>query len=409
MKTIAILLPFLAASAVMAADPRPVVESFAPGQIYREPEHDAPPTVSRMFVRHVDASAAKSSNSRVTLPATGDSGMIVLLLPLTPGGGTHRATATLRTPQGDALRSGDNGSSARGIQRFAVDAAEGLGITVPSGEQEVLHIDRAAAAAYSLSDIQLPADASGMLVVAGEPDSALTMTTTTGPLSHMPGQPVTLQATLRDGDGVVTGAHVIAHLAPSSARTGTIETEVALFDDGTHGDRVANDGVYSASVATLGNEPGFWRARYDASGTTPRGVEFARTGSNEIMNERASARMSNVQSAIDGESLHITANVQVAEPGQYRYDVVVASRRDGSGERRGLAWGEAMRVLDRGTSQLSLDVPVSLLGGAKAEELFLDVRLLSLDVMGLADRITIAPRDERDAAHTAMQREAAQP
>lgn len=393
MKAIAILLPLLSAATLLAADPRPVVEAFPAGATYREPERDAPPATSRMFVKHLAAAAAANG---LSLPATGDGGMIILLLPVTKNGATERATATLRTPTGDALRSGDAGSDSRGIRRFAVDAAEGLGIAA-SRDQEVIHVARTAAAPYALSDVRLPAGATGMLVVVGEPESALTMTTTAGPLSRMPGQPVTLRATLRDGSDAVTGAHVVAHLAPSGASEFK-NAAVELFDDGLHGDGAKDDGLYAATLDELpSNEAGFWRASYDASGISARGVEFARTGSSELMNERASASLEprSVRATIDGDVLRISATANVAIAGNYRYDVIVASRRDATGERRGIASGEAMRTLDRGAAQLALDVPLSMLGGASANDLFLDVRLLNLDVLGVAGRVTVLPAGER--------------
>lgn len=398
MKKLAILLPLLTASTLLAADPRPVVEAFPAGATYREPERDAPPATSRMFVKELDGAAAANG---VALPATGDGGMIILLLPVAKDGGTARATATLRTPTGDALRSGDAGSDARGLRRFAVDAAEGLGITAASGDQEVIHVARTAAAPYALNDVRLPAGASGMLVVVGEPESAMAMTTTAGPLSRMPGQPVTLRAELRDGSEAVTGAHVVAHLAPSG-RAGSV-ADVELFDDGAHGDGAKDDGLYAASLAELpSNEPGFWRARYDASGTTARGVEFARSGSNELMNERASAKLDgrSIRAAIDGDVVRITAAADVASAGQYRYDVIVASRRDATGQRRGLAAGQAMRLLDRGPAALALEFPRALLGDADVDDLFLDVRLLNVDAMGVAGRAVVVPAAERREAAT---------
>ena len=366
MKRLAILL--LIAMPMFAADPAPQFGVFEPGSVYREPERNAPPAVSRMFVRAVDAKMAADG---VDLPATGG-GMIILTMPLSKRGG--RVSATLRTPTGDTLRSSERGSAARGLRRFAsVDAAEGLGINIPADAQEVIHVERTEAARYHLSDLS-----GAMLVVAGEPDSALTMTTTAGPLSRAAGQPVTLHATLRDGDAPVTGARVVARLA---APNGVAGDSIALADLG--------NGEYETVVNDLPSaEAGFCTARYDAEGTTARGVEFARSGSNEIMNERGAARLRarSVHAAIDGDVLHVTAAADVAEAGRYRFDVIVASSRDARGERLGIAWGEAERTLDRGAAQLALDVP---LHGAGAKGVFVDVRLLSLDAVGVAGRATV--------------------
>lgn len=389
MKAITILLPLLSAATMFGATSQAVIQPFEQGQSYHEPERDSPPATSRMFVRKVDANSVRNG---VALPATGNGGMIILLLPMTSSGGTDRGMATLHTPTGDALAAGDRGSNARGLRRFAVDAAEGLGITVPSGDQEVIHVENTAAGMYTLRDIRMPSNAAGMLVVAGEPESTLTMTTVAGPLSRMAGQPVTLRATLHDGVEPVAGSRVIANLAPADAASAGMDVE--LFDDGTHGDGAKNDGVYAATVAELpSTRAGFWRVRYDASGMNAAGVEFARTGSSEFMNERPSARLAagNVSVAVVGDTLRVTSDIDVAIAGNYRYDVIVASRADAAGERRGLAAGQELHALATGDAKLSLDFPLSMLGGAKLEELFLDVRLLSLDVMGLAGRVTVEP------------------
>jgi len=371
MKRIATILFALVAAPLFAADPAAVVGTFEPGSIYREPERNAPPAVSRMFVRAVDA---KTAAEGVDVPATGG-GLIILTLPLSKNGG--RVSATLRTPAGDVLRSSE--TSARGMQRFSsIDAAESLGINVSAESQEVIHVDHTEAARYRLTDIS-----AATLVVAGEPDSTLTMTTTVGPLSRMAGEPVTLHATLRDGDAPVAGAHVVAHLvAPNGADGGAID----LADNGR--------GEYEAIVNDLPSATaGFWSVRYDSEGTTARGVAFARTGSSELMNERGAARLlgRTVHATVDGNVLHVTARADVRDAGRYRFDVIAASAADAGGDRHGIAWGEAERTLDSGPALLSIDVPLP----ANSDARFVDVRLLTLDTIGVAGRVGIEIR-QRD-------------
>jgi hypothetical protein len=65
--------------------------------------------------------------------------------------------------------------------------------------------------------------------------------------------------------------------------------------------------------------------------------------------------------------------------GNYRLDVLVADR-DGNA----LSWGEGARRLDAGPGTLTMEVPL----GTAGEDLFVDVRLLSLDAPGVAGRIT---------------------
>jgi len=319
---------------------------FAPGETYAAPERNAPPATSRMFVRAADGQG-------VDLPASGQGGMIVVV------NDREQKSAKLRTPAGD--------SASRNVSRFAVDA-EG---------HEVLHIDNPIAGRYHVSGIS-----AGALVIAAEPDSRLTMTTTVGPLSRNAGDPVTLHAELRDGDDAVAGAQVVAHLTTPDGKDGD---SIALADKG--------NGVYEALVAELPSRAnGFWSVRYDADGVTNHGVEFARTGSNQFMNERAGARLGNVHARVDGNTLHVTASADVLEAGHYRFDVIVASRGEQRGERLGVAWGESAQTLDARTNQLSIDIPLS---GERASDLFLDVRLLNLDSMGVAGRVTTFALDAR--------------
>jgi hypothetical protein len=63
-----------------------------------------------------------------------------------------------------------------------------VGIDLPAGEQEVLHVMKTVAASYRI-DVDVPA-----LVVAAEPDSPIAMETWVTPLSRQPGEPVTLFA-----------------------------------------------------------------------------------------------------------------------------------------------------------------------------------------------------------------------
>jgi hypothetical protein len=290
-----------------------------------------------MFVRAADGQG-------VDLPATGQGGMIVVV-----NDRQQKAGAKLRTPTGDSTS--DN--TFAGVQRFAVDA-EG---------HEVLHIDAPIAGRYHVNGVH-----SGAVVIAAEPDSALTMTTTVGPLSRMAGDAITLHATLRDGNDTVAGAQVVAHL---TSPDGKESDSIALRDKG--------NGEYETTIADVpSNVAGFWSVRYDADGVSNRGVEFARTGSNQFMNERPTAHLGMLHSQKNGDTLHVSVNANVIESGRYRLDVIVATK-----ERTGIAWGESQLTLDPGAKTLSIDIP-----GVAENDLFLDVRLLNLDSMGVAGRVT---------------------
>src|SRR5436190_10304462 len=100
-----------------------VTGRFAPGEQYVEPERNAPPATSRMFVRAADGQG-------VDLPATGQGGMIVVV-----NDRQQTSGAKLRTPAGD--------STSPSIQRFAVDA----------DGHEVLHIDKPVAGRYHVNGV----------------------------------------------------------------------------------------------------------------------------------------------------------------------------------------------------------------------------------------------------------------
>jgi len=346
MKRMAILLTLLFVAPLFG---QTATGRFTPGERYVEPERNAPAATSRMFVRVSDGQG-------VDLPATGDGGGMIVVVNDPRGA----AAAMLRTPSGN--------TSSQSVQRFSVD----------SKGQDVLHVDRTMAGRYRVTGI-----GSGVTVIASEPDSRLTMTTTVGPLSRTAGQPVTFSATLRDGETPVSGARVVARL---TAPGGVAGDAIVLADRG--------NGEYSATVNDLPSATsGFWTARYDADGVTSQGVEFARTGSNDFMNERASARLGTVRAKVTGDTLHVTASADVLTPGRYRFDVIVATTRDAAGERHGIAWGEAERTLDAGNAQLTIDIP-----GVSNDDVFLDVRLLSLDAMGVAGRVVVLPAVEKQAS-----------
>ncbi|HET8797080.1 MAG TPA: hypothetical protein VFO89_05320, partial [Thermoanaerobaculia bacterium] len=214
-------LALAAAPGLLAADH---TGRFAAGTKYEAPPAHAPASVSRMFVKSLERGAGA-----VELPASGDSGMIIWAIPARTAPGSAKIATRLRTPDGAVLDTADRGSAARGVQRFVLEAAEteALGIG-GGGAHEVVHIEQAAAATYEL-EVEMPDDVAGVLVVAAEPDSALTMSTWAAPLSRQPGQPVTLHAELRRGDAAVEGATVVARLASPNGKT---FAPIALADRG---------------------------------------------------------------------------------------------------------------------------------------------------------------------------------
>lgn len=367
MKRTLILALLLIPAALFASD-ADRTGTFPAGERYEPPADHAPAATSRMYVR-----ALTRDKAALELPASGDSSMLVWTI---PSNGAKPLGARLKTPTGAVLRPTESGSIERGLRRFRFDGAE-VGIDVPRGLHEVLHVMRSVAANYHL-DVEMPGDLEGALVVVAEPESAITLESWVAPLSRQPGQPVSLYASLRDGQSPVRGARVTARLAPGSGIAGD---SIVLSD--------AGDGVYTATVNELPSTPGVWQARFEATGETAEGVRFARTGSGEFIAERGAARLraESVRAVRIDDFLRVTASVDVSVAGMYRFDVIVAGAPGDGGSRPALAWGEGMRRLSLGANTLSLDIPVDAAG-----ELRLDVRLLGMDEMGVAGRAEIDVR-----------------
>lgn len=354
MKTTLTLATLLLAPALFAADQS---GRFEPGTPYEAPAAHAPKNVSRMFVKSVPRTAKGAS---VDVPAAGGSGMILWMIPA----GGHSVAARVTTPSGAVLQPADRGSVERGLRRFRIDATETAELDLPRGAHEVVHVMETVPATYRV-DLDLPRDAAGATVVAAEPDSAIVLSSWAAPLSRQPHQPVTLHAEVRDGENGISGLRVTARLASPS---GTAFDTIALTDRG--------DGVYEATLAELpANVPGAWQVRFDAEGETAQGVRFARTGAGELVAERGAARLGAIRTLADGNALRVTAEVTVHIAGNYRFDVLAAANG------MSLGWAEGVRQLEVGTTTLTIDLPLD----AKPD--LLDVRLLSLDTIGVADRV----------------------
>jgi len=337
-KTLLLLLSL--APAAFAAD---VTGRFDAGTRYQQPEAHAPAQVSRMFVRTVPKSGS------IELPATGPGGMLIWTI------GPESVRTRLRTPTGAMLAPTDRGSIERGLRRFE------------EGADEVLHVMRTTPASYLL-DVEGSAT-----IVAAEPDSMLTLSTWAAPLSRQPGQPVTLHAELRDGETPLLGAKVRARLASPNGRT---FESVSLVDRG--------NGMYEVTLADLpAHVPGAWQVLFDAEGANTNGVRFARTGSGELVAERGAARLGGIRTEVVADVLRISVDTDVVLGGAYRFDVIVADRSGNA-----LAWAEGARRLNVGATSLEIEIPLADLAGIAVEDLFLDARLLGLDTMGVAGRVT---------------------
>lgn len=378
----------LSSAVVFGAEPGTVTGSFAAGERLSAPETQAPAHVSRM---HVTTVTPLAGSATVEIPVTGGSGVLVWTLPVAPAGSDAKVASSLRAPGGRRLERGELGSSEEGIRRFAFADPELADQGLPrADEQEVLHVAKAEPGIYRL-ELNAPSEATAVVVVAAEPESALTLSTWAGPLSRQEGEPVTLHAELRDGAVPVLGPDVTvtARLAAPGEPAGTA---VTLFDDGLHGDGAAGDGHFAASVKDLPEgKAGLWTVRFEAAGRDQRGVAFARTGASGFVSEPGIARLlpGSVRATWvgdgDARALRITGQAQVEMAGDYRFDVLAGSdAKAADGTRDGIAWGEATVRLPKGKAPLVLEIPAAQIGAAKT--LHLDVRLLGLDPIGVVGR-----------------------
>jgi len=332
----------------------------------------APAQVSRTFVRTV---ALRGGRASLDLPL-GDGNLVVWTL------SSSAASVGAASPVQGALRGPSGQAVADAVQAGAVaQAVPELGLR---GQQATLRVDGAAAGAYRL-ELDGPDAPTAVTVVAAQPDSPLTLTTWSGPLSRQPGEPVTVYARLADGEAALSGATVSARVAPPAGLAGA---PVRLFDDGRHGDGAAGDGVYAARVERLGNDAGLWTVRVEARGADARGREFARTGGSGFVTESGAARLrpgvtARVIDGKDGRVLRVQAVADVARAGRYRLDAIAAGAADADGSRAALGHADRTQALGAGRVRLSVDVP---LGGDPA---LVDVRLLGMDTPGLAGRVII--------------------
>ena len=290
------------------------------------------------------------------------------------GAAASPVQALLRGPSGQAL--------ADGVQAGAVaEAVPELGLR---GEQASLRVDGALAGTYRL-ELAGTGARTAVTVVAAQPESALKLTTWSGPLSRQPGQPVTVYAALTDGEAALAGANVSARFAPPAGLAGA---PVRLFDDGRHGDGAKGDGVYAARVERLGNDAGLWTVRVEASGADARGRVFARTGGSGFVTESGAARLqpgvtARVVDGRDGRVLRVLAVADVARAGRFRLDAIAAGAAGADGARASVGHADNTQALAAGRTRLSVDVPLT------GDPALVDVRLLGMDTPGLAGRVTV--------------------
>jgi hypothetical protein len=331
----------------------------------------------------------RRGRATVDIPVTQGGRLIVWTVAAAEAAEGRRAagavSATLQGPGGEALEAGRSA----GVRRLAIaEAPAGLDL---AGAQEALMVEAPAAGLYRL---ELSGSAAGRAVVtvsAAQPDSALRLTTWSGPLSRQPGQPVTVYAALADGETSLAGARVTARLAGPAGAAGA---SLRLYDDGRHGDGAAGDGMYAARVP-VADQAGLWTVRVEADGRDAAGQSFARTGGSGFVSEPGLARLrpgaiaARVVDDAAGRRVRIQAVADAASAGRYRLEAIVAGRVESDGQRAALAWAERTQTLAAGRNVITLDVP---LDAAVGEAGLVDVRLLGLDALGLAGAATLPLR-----------------
>ena len=88
---------------------------------------------------------------------------------------------------------------------------------------------------------------------------------------YLPNEPIYVIAELKDSLGPILGADVM-----TTAQSPTTTATFNLYDDGAHGDGIANDGIYANSYTNT-SQRGSYTFKVDASGTSNTGEAFTRT------------------------------------------------------------------------------------------------------------------------------------
>ena len=150
-------------------------------------------------------------------------------------------------------------------------------------------------------------------------DSPLTMETKVGAEWYVVGDTVLLLSSLKEGATPVLGAVLTATVTEPS---GTL-TFHSLADNGTSGDAVPQDGIYTAAFPA--SSEGFHSVAVEADGVSLSGESFRRT---DIAQFEISPQTAAIQTGLadwssddDGDGLldriSITVPIQVSEPGDY--------------------------------------------------------------------------------------------
>jgi len=164
---------------------------------------------------------------------------------------------------------------------------------------------------------------------------------------------VAVSAMLANSTQAVSGAVLSAAIQRPDGTT----DQIPLYDDGTHGDGAASDGIYANSYS-LSTNAGIYTVRYSATGTNAQGHTFVRVeaGSFQIGPRTASLSGAYSDQGVDLgpppglEEVAVNVGVQVATAGVYSVSAVLA---DGAGNEL-VSAATAPTALSMGATNLTL-------------------------------------------------------
>lgn len=227
-----------------------------------------------------------------------------------------------------------------------------------------------------IADPTLPGGAADWVEVVGQ-ESQISLGLETNHTWYPIGSTVTMSATLVNGTNSVTGAAVEAIINLPAGGT----TSVTLLDDGTGGDPIAGDGVYTSQFSAT--QAGMYRLSATATGSLGGGgPQFSREASTEFQTSTGAALFGSGFSEstqdvdLDGmiNVLSIHVPVVVTTPGEY---TITGKLVDQSQVEMGLT--NSTVVLPAGPSVVTLDfdgAEIAARGGAGAFTL-VDLRLMN--------------------------------
>ena len=164
---------------------------------------------------------------------------------------------------------------------------------------------------------------------------------------------VAVSTMLANGTQAVSGAVLSAAVQRPDGTT----DQLPLYDDGTHGDGAASDGIY-ANAYSISTNAGIYSVRYSATGTNAQGHTFARVEGGSFQIAPRTAWLSGAYSdqGVDSgpppglEEVAVSVGVQVVTAGVYSVSAVLA---DAAGHQLASA-AVTPTVLPMGSTNLTL-------------------------------------------------------